>query len=775
MKKLLTLSLILLLASCNPGPSEPEEQLSVSQTEPAQLIEGNPTPEEEIDMIDGPNITWSSIGPGGGGWLTSLAYAPPNTIYVGCDVGGIYRSTDGGETFEIINNDLQNYVVLTIAIHPEVPTTVFLGTAGGLYKSTDGGDHWDWKHDGFPAIDQWGFSAPITTLVIDPINPDIIYAGIGDSNQHSYGQGIIYRSEDGGEHWSIVNIGPANLHPDTLVYSILVHPQEFNTLFVSTDYGVYKSTDGGVNWEPKNTGLPHTNARKMVMDPVDPNIIYLTINSTPNEQPWQGGVYKSVNGGETWQPKTNGLGNHVGNSGEPDLITANYENILIDPQNPNVLYVGAISWWDAGIYKTTNGGDSWKNVINSSNTTKGWINYDDWGIPPGECMLIDPDNSQRVFFGDAWQLFRTEDGGSNWQQIYTNETPEGSGWWKGRGLETTGLHDIEIDPTNSNLVYFRFWDIGFHKTEDGGITFKRFDDGLEYPGNIFDIEIDPERTNVIYASSGQWERTAGDIVKSEDFGLTWRVIGNPASGLPDSQVYALVLDESSPVDNRTLYAASYQNGIYKSIDGGMSWVEMNNGLGTNGNLLVSSLVIDPTDPKILYAGVDMEAAWLGVIQSDQHGGIYKTLDGGLSWSKVDEKIPNVLDLSITPHDSQVIYAAAREIWDEVNRQAYQGGVYKSSDGGDNWLLVFEDPFVEVVVVDPHTPGVVFAGTNDNPFHDQSSGNGLFRSLDGGKTWQSVNDGLSQLAIRAIEIDPNDSTVLYLGSHANGLFKGLVGE
>jgi hypothetical protein len=88
-------------------------------------------------------ISWSSIGPGGGGWLPSMAFAPPNTLFVGCDVGGAYRSKDGGETFEIINDGLQNYVVQAIAVHRQDPSIVYLGTGGGLYRSKDGGDHWE--------------------------------------------------------------------------------------------------------------------------------------------------------------------------------------------------------------------------------------------------------------------------------------------------------------------------------------------------------------------------------------------------------------------------------------------------------------------------------------------------------------------------------------------------------------------------------------------------------------------------------------------------------
>lgn len=768
-KALLLLTLFLVSCTNQLGENQADTSILPEEATPtAKSSIGGDVTELDSETItptsppDKAQISWSSIGPGGGGRLTSLAFAPPNTIYVGNDVGGVFRSLDGGKSFEIINNGLQNYVVLTIAVHPETPSTVYLGTAGGLYISTDNGEHWKWSRNGFPPIEPYKWSAPITSLAIDPNNPDIIFAGIGDSLRHEFGQGTIYKSEDSGEHWSIVNTGSTNLNSKAIIYSILIHPQESDEVFVSTDYGVYKSMDGGVNWEPKNNGLPHTNTRKIIMNPTDPMILYLTVNSPPNESPWQGGVYKSIDGGDSWEPKTYGLGNHVGNPGDPDLVTANYENIIIDPQNPEVLYVGAISWWDAGIYKTSNGGESWTNTISKQNTDRGWINHDDWSLPRGECMLINPDEPEHVFFGDAWQLFETENGGNTWQQIYTNQVSPDSGTWQGRGLETTVVYDIEVDPTNSNIVYIGYADVGFHKSMDGGITFKRFSQGLDYPGNIFDIEIDPDNPNVIYASSGRWEWNSGDVVFSEDFGQTWQVIGNPASGLPDSVVYDLVLDHNSPIDNRILYAGTFGNGVYKSGDGGSSWVEINEGLGTNGNRSVSSLAIDPTDSNVLYAGVDMK----GASSDGQYGGVYKSEDGGISWNKVDQIIHSVTDISIDPHNPKIIFAATRQ---------YDGGVFRSTDGGSKWELVFRDPFVAEVVTDPHNPGVVYAGTGDHPYHDQSTGNGLFRSDDYGQSWYSVNEGLSHLSIWDLVIDPSDPAILYLGTGGNGVFKGSVPE
>jgi len=756
MKKILVLALISTLALT--------PWLSVTL---AKLPNDTNSSQDSSSVISNRENVWTSIGPSGGGWLTALAFAPPDTIYAGCDVGGVYRSTDSGEDWQIINNGLKNYNIDAIAVDPQTPKTVYLGTLGGVFKSTDGGNQWEQKRNGFPPIEQWSFSAPIASLAIDPNQPTTIYAAIGDSHGHRLGQGTIYKSLDGGENWFVVNQGTPNMDDEAIVYSIAIDPQSSDILYAGTDCGLFKSTNGGVTWEPRNTGLPHTNTRKVIIHPSDSNTLYLTIYSTPNQEPWQGGVYKTVDGAVSWMPKVNGLGNHVGNPGDPDLITSNYEQIVIDPQYPDTLYVGDISWWTPGVYKSTDGGENWTNTIGAGNRHPGiWS-----GVGPSvECLLIDPTNPARIFFGNSMELYRSEDAGSSWWQAYIDETPPGSGWWKGRGLETTNVIDIAIDPTDSNNVYFGFLDVGFLKSVDGGVTFKRTTQGLNYGGNIFKIIIDSDSPSVLYAGSGEWGTNVGDVVKSEDYGETWSVIGNPSSGLPDARVYALTLDYSSPISTRTLYAASYGHGVFKSIDGGTSWTAINNGLGTNGNRFVSSLVMDPGVPIVLYAGVDMQNA-----DSNQYGGIYKTTNGGLQWNQVDTSIPNIRSLAISPQDSQTIYAGAREHYDHVNHKYFEGGVYQSTDGGQSWDWVFADPFVDEVAVDPHDPQIVYAGTADHPYHDESSGHGIFRSVNGGSNWQSMNTGLGMLSIYALEIDPSIPNVLYVGTGGNGLFKGLAPE
>ncbi|MBW8011338.1 MAG: hypothetical protein FVQ83_08865 [Chloroflexi bacterium] len=745
MRKVSFLSLLaltlLLASSCIQATTETTTQPTSTNTSiPAPT--NNPTPEP-------PGITWTSIGPGGGGNLTAIAFASSGTIYVGCDVGGVYRSTDDGQTWEIINEGLKLYAITEIVVDPTNPSLVYLGSYGGIYKSEDGGDHWEWKDNGFPTVDEWPWGVPIGSMEIDPHIPSTIYAGVGDTNFDRWGQGKIYKSTDSGDSWFVVNEGTQGIDSEAIIYEIAIDPQNTDIVYSSTDRGFYKSFDGGVSWERKEEGLPHSSTREVVIYPQDPNILYLTLYSPPNQTPWQGGVYKSMDGGETWVEKTYGLDIKIGEPGDHPYSTSNYEQIQIDAQNPDVVYVGANYWTGKfGVYRTTNGGDYWQLVTREDNWERGWKPFDGQRV---ESMAMDPSNSSRILWSETG-LFETLDAGETWHQIYTNETPPGSGWWQGRGLEVTGVYDIEIDPTNSNNIYFAYADINFLRSENSGQTFARSVGGLDpaETNSFFTIVIDPDDPTIIYASRGWWNWNSGDILKSIDSGRNWTVIGAPSSGLPDSLVFTLVLDYSSPVENRTLYAVSYENGVYKSTDGGTSWTAINEGLGTSGNYYYQSLVIDPTDPQVLYAGVE--------------SGLYKTTDGGATWNKLSWDMQNIGLVEIDPQDPQILYASVLY---------HLGGLYRSLDGGTTWELLFSDPVVKAIAIDPFNPEIIYIATKD--YDESPLGRGVFRSMDGGETWLPVNEGLSHLSIFSIEIDPNNPNILYLGTEGNGAFRGIVEE
>ena len=731
-------------------------------------------------------VSWSPIGPGGGGWLTTITVVndADNTVYVGCDVGGIYKSIDHGNTWEIKNNGLSIYYVEDIAYDPLTPTTLYAATRGGIFKSINGGDNWVIKRAGFPLESDYNFSAPVSNIAVDPNNPNIIYAGIGVPRngyelesfhwKTSEIKGAIYKSIDFGESWNLIrNTG---ITTDAMIYSLAIDPNNSNIIYAATSNGVYKSNNSGETWVSKNSGLPHNLTMTLKINPNDTQILYVTLWAEPGSSTWKGGVYKSLDGGNSWTPKNSGLP-HVIKS--ETGFTNNYPTLLIDEKDPQILYIGNNPWTpDPGVYKTTDGGENWIWISSAEppnqNVDLGWIEDNSLAVL---CMAIDPNDSERLYFGTSMHLFKTENAGESWNQAYSNSSE--NGYWRGNGLETTCVQDIAIDPTNSNNIYAGYWDQGFLKSQDGGTSFKKTFNGMkDYASNTFSILVDPDKPNIIYATTGWWEINKGAICKSINYGENWKVLGNGV--LPDAQIWSIALDKNSPTDSRILYAASYENGIYKTIDGGKNWVAINIGLGVDGNKQVRKITIDPNNSEILYAGLEAKVIETENISKTIHGGLFKSTEAGLNWTRIDSNLPqvSVWDIKVAHDNSQTIYTAVSSEYDHSQGVGYPGGVYKSIDGGDSWEIIntgfgnTDNLDVSSIAINPTNNNIIYATTTDAPYHDRSSGRGIFKSTNAGESWVSVNDGLSLLYFSSITIDPLNPSILYASSNGNGIIKGF---
>ncbi len=733
-------------------------------------------------------VSWETIGPGGGGWLPAITVVDDSesTVYVACDVGGIYKSNDHGKSWKIKNIGLFNYYVHDIAYDPSQPKTLYAATRGGVYKSINGGDSWSIKRAGFPPESEYNFSAPISDIVVDPDHPNIIYAGVGVPRsgyeldgfhwQTAGIKGAIYKSSDYGEHWRLIrNTG---IDPDAMIYSLAIDPNDTNVLYAATSKGVYKSQTAGTTWVSKSSGLPHSLAMTLVINPDNSSTLYVTMWATPDSFSWQGGVYKSINGGDDWVAINNGLQKVMG---KEEGLTSNYPQLVIDKNNPEILYLGSTPWTPTpGVYKTVNGGDSWEWVTKADpdeadkNVDVGWITEHSVSV---KSLAIDPNDSDRLYFGTSTHLITSEDAGVTWRQIYSEA--KGSGYWKGNGLETTVVAAIAVDPTNSNNLYAGYWDMGFLKSNDGGVSFKRTFKGMKYDSNTFAIIVDPDEPSIIYAASGWWEENKGAIYRSNDYGESWKQLG---SDLPDAQIWSFALDKSSPLHARTLYAASYGNGIYKTTDGGKHWTQINKGLGVNGNLQVRKIVIDPNDANILYAGIEAKQIEEGNSNSTIQGGLFKSTDAGKHWHRIDNPSQiTVWDILVDPENSQIIYTAVKSDYDHSKEETYAGGVYKSVDAGETWKREntgFGDQNnlnITSIAISPGDSAILYAVTTDDPFHDRSSGRGIFRSVNGGKNWIPVSSQSNVLYYESITIDPSRPSVLYAGSSGNGILKGVVSQ
>jgi len=263
---------------------------------------------------------WSSTGPPAAS-IRAVATdrLSLGTVYAGANGPGMFKTTNGGESWTAINIGLTNTQIRAVAVDPLTPSTVYVGTAGGgVFKSIDGGASWVPASIGLT-------NSLINTLAIDPQTPATLYAGTSG--------GGVFRSVNGGTSWTPANLGLTNL----LINTLAIDPSTPSTLYAGTNGGfAFKSVNGGASWVSASFGLLDPLVNALAIDPQTPATVYAGTAA--------GGVFKSVNGGGVWIPFSNGLTN--------TLVTA----LLLDPQNPTTVYAGTTG---GGVFRSVNGGGSW--------------------------------------------------------------------------------------------------------------------------------------------------------------------------------------------------------------------------------------------------------------------------------------------------------------------------------------------------------------------------------------------------------------------------------
>jgi photosystem II stability/assembly factor-like uncharacterized protein len=712
-------------------------------------------------------IAWTRIGPGGGGWIQSIAWDPqaPDTLYVGCDVGGFYVSTDAGRHYEIRNCGLRNAFIECIAVHPRERDVVLLGTEGGIFRSTDQGRTWTWQRQGFPEVARYACSAPVACIAYDPNEPQTVFAGVGRPRWGKDGKGLIFRSADGGVTWADVAAG--QLPVDAIVSDLEVKPDDGRVVLAATSRGVFRSADGGATWAAANQGLPHPAARELAFAPSAPDIVYVTLATTARDQePWNGGVFRSQDAGMTWEARNGGLPTQVARREQSIYMASNAKEIAVDAGNPEVVYVGNQSWVAAGVWKSTDGGRQWARASvhhgEGSNMDYGWIR--EWG-PAVECLAVSPARPERVVFGTGGHVFLTDDAGRTWQQRYCEQFPDGR--FTGTGLEVTCAHDIVQDPQRPQRLYLCYADIGLLITDDGGKTFRRSVEGMKHRGNAFALAIDPDSPATLWAGTGQWESNQGDVCRSTDGGATWQVVGRPETGLPVGQTRHLLLDLRSPQTARRLLVTSKENGVFESLDGGDSWHDLSGDLPGNVRGQARGLLLSPTDSRHLLLAAGGSVA--------KGAGLYETRDGGATWRllSADLDVGDIQCLSTAPGGVRMLYLGVRALYDRAVTPPTPrpGGVFASSDGGVNWRQTLDYHFVSSVAVSPRDSRTVYAGTTDHAYHDDYRAEGVLKTTDGGATWTRENSGISLPQISFLRISPHDPAAIYAGSGGNSVFSG----
>ncbi|OGO16903.1 MAG: hypothetical protein A2Z14_01930 [Chloroflexi bacterium RBG_16_48_8] len=644
----------------------------------------------------------------------------------------------------------------------------------------------------------------IVVIAIDPIHPMNVYAG-------TWGSGM-YKSEDGGSSWHRINDGLANDY----IYSLAIDSTAPTTIYAGTyGDGVFKTVDGGDNWVQTGPGLnADAIVYTMVIDPTNPNILYAGTRSPGSEPPWGGGVFKSTNGGGSWQDFNQGLGedwvyglvinpdvpttlfaatHSVGvykykasvgswfpvNNGITDLST---RKLVIDPVHPSTVYVG--TWHGGGVYKTEDWGNSWTQVSTGLNGAK--IHF----------LAIDPAQTQTLYAATYYNgIFKSSNGGENWSQF---------------GLNEDFTYAVVVDRSAPSTVFAGTAGDGLFKSINNASSWSRSNSGLKGT-KVTSLIADPNHLGILYSSV-----YGGGVYKSNDLGRTWDMINE---GLADKWIHVLAMSPDNPL---VLYAGTDASGIYKSVDGGMSWNSSNVGLPTT--YLTAKSLAPPfnhyppednfeeglwldflVDPSVAYShsasttnlSIRAIAIHLGspltIYVGTYQDGVYKSLNGGASWSASGMPDKPVYCLTIDPVNPSHIFAGtsgdggslmatsnAGASWFSMNsglteknvyallfdantaNKLYAGtneGLYISIDGGSLWTRVaFAGLKVYALALDEDLAGV-FAGTSG----------GFYFSTDGGSIWQQENQGLVNTIVQSISLDELSSK-MYLGTDGSGAYR-----
>lgn len=574
-----------------------------------------------------------------------------------------------------------------IEFHPTDPLTFWVGApSGGVWKTTDGGNTWITTTDDLISIG-------ISDIAVNPTNPNILYVATGDGDaSDTYSIGIL-KSTDGGTTWnttgSVLNI------TDFYVFRrILINPNNTNIIIATSNNGILRSTDAGVTWTNVQTG----NFKDLEFKPGDPSVVYATRNDA--------GVYKSSNSGNSF---TNINGTI--NSSEINRI-----ELGVTPANPNVIYALCSSSSDNGfyaLYKSSNSGSSWTMV--TDNTSINLMGWDQNGSDSGGqgwydlSCAVDPTNENVVYTGGV-NIWKTTDSGISWN---INAHWYGAG---GNQYVHADQHTLDFNLLNNTLYSGN--DGGLYKTNDGGAIWMDISDGLE----ILQIY----RIGNSYTNS--------DIVVGgcQDNGTMKRNTGVWNSILGGDGMECMV----DYTNENIIYAEYYYGNMYRSNDGGVNFTDIKPS-GTGNGAWITPYIMHPTINTTIYAGFDE---------------VYKSTNSGNTWTTISSGLTgggNLRNIDIAPSDDQYIYAATNsEIWRTIN-------------GGTSWTNITNNlpsNSITDIAISPNNPNMIWVSLSG-----YDSGEKVYTSNDGGSTWTNFSTGLPNIPANTIIYENNTNNALYCGT------------
>lgn len=681
------------------------------------------------------HLSWRMIGPHRAGRTVGMCGVPsqPNVFYIGVNNGGVWKTTDYGNTWKPIFDDQNTGSVGDVVVAPSNPNVIYVGSGEGIqrpdlsvgdgvYKSTDAGK--TWVNLGLHDAQQIG------GIAVDAQNENRIFvAALG----HPYGPNKergVYRSLDGGKTFQQVlfineNTGAVQVaidpnNPNIIIADIWAARQGpwENGAWNGVESGLFKSEDGGNTWRKLTKGLPTTTEDGLgrigfTIAPSNSKRMYATVDAEK-----KGGIYRSDDGGESWYILTE--------DGRLWGRGSDFAEVKVDPKNQDIVYSANVVTW-----KSVDGGKSWTGI-------KGAPGGDDY-----HRIWINPNNPNIIALGLDQGGTITVNGGETWSSWYNQATAQ--------------FYHVSTDNAFPYNVYGGQQESGSvgiaSRSNDGNITFREWHPvGVEEYGYVAADPLDP---NIIYG---------GKVTKYDK--RTGQVQNISPVPVRDGKVRfirtAPVL--FSPVDQKTLYFAG--NIIFKTTDGGNSWTTISPDL-TRATYDIPSSVGIFTDEKmknmprrgVVYAlapsNKNINTIWAGT----DDGLVHITRNGGLNWKDITPtgvtSWSKVSQIDASHFDDNTAYVAVNRIrCDDMKPH-----IYRTHDGGASWKEVVNglpnEP-INTVREDPVRKGLLYAGSE----------NAVYVSFDDGEHWQTLRQNMPCTSIRDLVVKDDD---LVIGTHGRSFW------
>jgi photosystem II stability/assembly factor-like uncharacterized protein len=677
---------------------------------------------------------------------------------------------------------------LAVAGHADQPLTYYFGAVGGgVWKTTDAG--MNWNHIG----DSTFKSSSVGAIAVAPSDPNVVYVGMGEADMRSnisYGDGV-YKSTDAGKSWKHVGLPKADA-----IATIEVHPKDHNLVYVAAvgnpfapnkERGVFRSKDGGKTWEHILAKNDSTGAYHVRLDPNNPRVVYATLwqayrNGHSMSSGGVGcGLYKSVDGGDTWESLNEKPGMPKGLLGKI--------GIAISPANSNRLYA-MIENVKGGLYTSYDAGEHWTLVNDNKNL---------WQRPWYYMNLqADPQNENALIILNV-NSFKSTDGGKTIRNL---------------NVHHGDTHDVWINPKNpANFIIGD--DGGAEVTFNDGFTFSDIDIPTaqfyhvhldnDFPYNVYGsqqdnstvriasrtdansigirdwfpvsggesgyIAIDPKNSKITYGGSYDGYMTKLNVENNQEQNIMVYPENNMGHTSAEKKyrfqwTYPIIF---SPHDETRLYATSQY--VHVTHDGGNSWETISPDLTRNDPKTTGAtggpITLDQTGAEIyatIFALAESTIEKGNIWAGSDDGFIHVTRDNGKNWSSITIPTSQLGDFALisTIHTSDFVkgkayVAATRYMFGD--RKPY---LFKTSDYGKTWTSIIggipTDEYTRVVREDPNKEGLLYAGTE----------RGIYVSFDDGASWNPINNNLPITSVRDLQVQKREKD-LVIATHGRSFW------